>query len=750
MNNFFSLNWIKINGCQWQLGVLGSLVTLSLLPLQSAESKPQAVYLTWQGDTSSTITVNYLTAEEDARSIVYYDTESRGGDPEKYRFSASGRSHSLSKVANGPKVHWTELKNLSPGKSYFFIAGDPRYGVSAERKFRTVPNDGSAIRFVTGGDMGVSDEVRQIIRQSAAREPHIALIGGDVAYANGNPKNLHLWEDWMSQWTEEMITPKGYTVPVALAIGNHEVSSRYDGKIEDAPFFFGFFAQNSKRSYFRRQFGPNMVVYFLDSGHIASHQSQTTWLKSQMEADRDIPNRFAIYHVPLYPSHRVYNGQKSELGRLHWEPLFSHYELTAAFENHDHTFKRTKKLMNGEVAPDGQGVLYLGDGCWGRNPRAIPIQKRWYLDKTISVMHFWQVDVSSQKTQYRAVTRRGLDFDVYPMESKDYATSEAYFQTLTQQYLVQPEALIISPLLSENKRFKKDSFTVTLTNKELYPLEGRISMSVPDGLRIKPSTRTVNLSPGDSDTLKFTLSSSAAADVLSIPPVQMELFLDYRDEERTISQKVVREIKVDRLFSARRLARAPNIDGNLEEWTNLPYEFIRPTAFAPLKMADFWEGSDDASLKFAVAYDQKAVYLAIKTTDDQVQTRLDYTADRQDSLYLWFDIFPGGEGDDNPLFAVAPGNTPEESRLFVLEDINGDIRATSVITETGYNTEIAFPMDAFRPALEDRGGGKMEYVRLNIAIMDKDHSGQRPLRIFWRPRWEDPGDYIWSGVFKLD
>ncbi len=750
MNAFFCLIRHGFKNRRWPPGALGSLLTLCLLPLPSAGSKPQAVYLTWQGDTSSAITVNYLTAEEDARSIVYYDTESRGGDPHSYRFSASGRSHKLPKVPNEPKVHWTELKNLAPGKSYFFIAGDPRYGVSAERKFRTVPNDGSTVRFVTGGDMGAWDGTRQIIRQAAAREPHFALIGGDVAYANGNPKNLHLWENWMRQWTEEMITPQGFTIPVALAIGNHEVSSRYDGKAEDAPFYFGFFAQSGKRSYFRRQFGPNMVVYFLDSGHIASHQSQTAWLESQLKADGDIPNRFAIYHVPLYPSHRDYAGQKSELGRLHWEPLFSRYELTAAFENHDHTFKRSKKLLNGEVAPNGRGVLYLGDGCWGRNPRTLPIQKRWYLDKTSSTMHFWQVDVSSQKTQYRAVNRTGRDFDVYPTESKDHAASEAYFQTLTQHYTMQPEALKISPLLSENKRFKKDSFTITLTNKEPFPLEGRFFMSAADGLRIRPSTRSVNLSPGESVPLKFTLRFKAVADVLSIPPVQMELFMDYRNEERTISQKVVREIKVDRLFSARRLAQAPNIDGNLEEWTPLPYELNRPTEIAPSDIAGFWEGPDDASLKFAVAYDQKAVYLAIETTDDQVQTRLNQTADRQDSLYLWFDIFPGGEGDDNPLIAVTPGNTLEESRLFALENINGEIWAASVKTDTGYNTEIAFPMDAFRPALERRRGGKLEYVRLNIAIIDKDESGQRALRIFWRPMWENPADYPWSGVFKLN
>ena len=71
-------------------------------------------------------------------------------------------------------------------------------------------------------------------------------------------------------------------------------------------------------------------------------------------------------------------------------------------------------------------------------------------------------------------------------------------------------------------------------------------------------------------------------------------------------------------------------------------------------------------------------------------------------------------------------------------------------TETGYDAEIAFPLDAFRPALERRGPGKLQFVRFNIAIIDKDKSGQKPLQLYWRPEWESPEDYPWSGVFKLN
>src|SRR5437868_701416 len=52
-----------------------NLVLLSL----STQAAPRYVYLTWQGDTSTTITVNYQTMEEAESSAVYYDTSSHKG-----------------------------------------------------------------------------------------------------------------------------------------------------------------------------------------------------------------------------------------------------------------------------------------------------------------------------------------------------------------------------------------------------------------------------------------------------------------------------------------------------------------------------------------------------------------------------------------------------------------------------------------------------------------------------------------------
>lgn len=135
-----------------------------------------------------------------------------------------------------------------------------------------------------------------------------------------------------------------------------------------------------------------------------------------MEADRSYPFHFAIYHVPLYPTKRPYAGGGSSAGRATWLPIFDKHRLTTAFEHHDHVFKRTKLLRNNQVDPDG--TLYLGDGCWGQGARVLDdTAPRWYHEKVASIQHFWLVDVSKKRVEYRAINKAGNVFDVYPPDA---------------------------------------------------------------------------------------------------------------------------------------------------------------------------------------------------------------------------------------------------------------------------------------------------------------------------------------------
>ncbi|MBI1785239.1 metallophosphoesterase family protein [Candidatus Sumerlaeota bacterium] len=407
----------------------------------SVAADPRHVYLTWQGDTAHSITVNYQTLPKDGKDVpesdVFYDTEARApGFPQLYRYNASGRSHKITGLPDGRMIHWVELTSLIPGRTYYFIAGDPLNWYTAPRKFRTIPDDADKLRFVIGGDIGTGGDPELLFQQAAAQSPDFAVVGGDIAYANDDFKEVGHWDEWLDNWERRMTTPEGLTIPMMLAIGNHEVLGGSSRNFSNVKFYFGFFAQEFGHSYFSRRFGKNVAILALDTGHFAPHAgSQAEWLDQSLASLTSVSHRFCVYHVPLYPSHRAHDDDGSVTGRRVWAPIFEKYQITAAFENHDHTFKRTKRIRAGAEDPE-HGILYLGDGCWGRPARTVDNQIRWYLDKQASLQHFWRVDVMGDRVEYRAITKSGKIFDVYPSDSPGAEEAEKMYNLLTRPELV--------------------------------------------------------------------------------------------------------------------------------------------------------------------------------------------------------------------------------------------------------------------------------------------------------------------------
>ncbi len=423
---------------RWWFSAPALCTLLIALPSHAA---PRHVYLTWQGDTSRTMTINYQTFEAGETSTVRYDTKPRQGRANEYRYHATGQTHEVPGLADGRKIHWVELSQLTPGKTYYFIAGDPQHGFTEERKFRTIPSGTESLRFVIGGDMGFNSDLTLLLKEAAKRAPAFGIVGGDIAYADDRQTNFARWDIWLDNWETNMVTPAGLTIPMVLAIGNHEVRGGTATSPTNALFYLRYFGQNGDRTYYSRTFGKNLAVFLLDTGHLARHEGeQAAWLAGALAAHRDFPTRFAAYHVPLYPSVRAFDGAGSVIGRKIWMPIFDQYHLTTAFEHHDHAFKRTPLLRENQLDPNG--TLYLGDGCWGMAARKVDAELRWYEAKAASIQHFWCVDVNrNNRVEYRAVSKAGEVFDVYPTNAAGAKAAEKVYQVLSKLSRLTPSKL---------------------------------------------------------------------------------------------------------------------------------------------------------------------------------------------------------------------------------------------------------------------------------------------------------------------
>lgn len=320
-------------------------------------------------------------------------------------------------------IHRVELNNLQPNTEYVFKV----FPYKEEYRFLTAPSClDKELRFVVGGDM-YHDGIQLLAKtcqKAAQTNPTFALVGGDIAYA---VQSHHLpvqlidrWIDWIKVWHTHMVTPQGDLIPVIAAIGNHDLIGEFDQTPTQAAIFSALFPMPGKCIYNVLDFNSYLSIFILDSGHANSIAGQqTNWLRTALGERRQSTHRFALYHVPAYPSVRNFQNKHSAAIRKFWVPLFEKEGLQAAFEHHDHAYKRTYPLLKNRIHP--QGVVYLGDGGWGvEKPRKLR-SKHFYIAKFASARHFIAVTLTSSQQYFKCINDQGqvLDEYVQPVNRRD-------------------------------------------------------------------------------------------------------------------------------------------------------------------------------------------------------------------------------------------------------------------------------------------------------------------------------------------
>ncbi len=378
------------------------LLILFLLA-RSLGAETLALYLSWYGDPATTMAIQWHTPILET------------GDEISIRMpSGEQRTFSGSHIELGSRiVHKVLLEGLSPDTEYpFQIALDP-----ALYKFRTAPQTlNRPLRFVIGGDAYESKKAfRKMNPAIVDKNPLFAVIGGDIAYAvNGNPFRLrssarNRWFSFLREWKEQMILPDGQVIPFLLVAGNHDISP------DEYELFFDLFAFPEKQLYRTVDFGNYLSLILLDTGHVQPIEGkQTAWLGAALAQRKAVSYPIPVYHVGAYPSYYSFSGSTPKKIRENWCPLFEKHSLKAAFENHNHAFKRTYPIRNGKIDPTG--VVYLGDGCWGASPRAT--YDRWYLAKRASKNQVYLLELTPESAKIEAFGFSGESIDQFEIKSR--------------------------------------------------------------------------------------------------------------------------------------------------------------------------------------------------------------------------------------------------------------------------------------------------------------------------------------------
>jgi hypothetical protein len=387
--------------------ISGLLLLAALMAVVPARAEnqfdPSALYLQWQHDPTTTMTVHWFT-EGEAQTKLFY----RKADAVTWQ-SATGTAKPL--VGTDRVVHIVELTGLTPATDYNFCfkPGERTF------KFRTMHEDLSQpVRFVTGGDVyGDRITMGKMNALAARLDPAFVVFGGDLAYSTSgtNEEKVVRWLDYFASWKTNAVAPDGRLVPMLVAIGNHEVRGSYRQPPDRAASFYTVFSLPGPQGYNTLDFGKYLSLFLLNSDHtqpIAG--AQTEWLAKNLAARSKVPHVFPFYHTPGYPGFREDTGAQAKEVRKHWSPLFDKYHVKLSFENHDHAFKRTHPIRANKVDPTG--TVYLGDGAWGvglRKPD--PTKPRWYIARSGAIRHLYLVTLFSDSRHILAINESGEIFD---------------------------------------------------------------------------------------------------------------------------------------------------------------------------------------------------------------------------------------------------------------------------------------------------------------------------------------------------
>lgn len=404
--------------------VVGLFFLIGLFPTGLfGQEEPGGIYLTWKEDPTSTISIDWHLKNSDSQSLYY-----RKKGTKNWKKSASTV---LDFPFSNRKIHRVFLNGLTANQAYEIKLGqfDKVY------YFKTMPKDiaKTPISFAIGGDtMHDQAWMEKTNRQVLPYHPDFIVWGGDLAYANGDGKNVKRWYAWFDAVKNTLIQEDGRIIPILAGIGNHEVKKGYNDedisenlkmekRKESAPFYYSLFAFPGQPGYGVLEFGQYLSFIFLDSDHTnAIDGPQKDWLERELslQKEKNTSHVMAIYHVPAYPSAIKkgtprYSGTTQTMIRDHWVPLFEKSTLKLAFENHDHTYKRTHPIKNNTI--DQDGIVYIGDGSWGTRPRQVhEAAKTWYLATSQPVRAFTLVTLEGRGFSIISVDEEGNIIDSYP------------------------------------------------------------------------------------------------------------------------------------------------------------------------------------------------------------------------------------------------------------------------------------------------------------------------------------------------
>jgi 3',5'-cyclic AMP phosphodiesterase CpdA len=306
------------------------------------------------------------------------------------------------------------IKNLLPNTVYVYRVGSDSIW-SEWNQFTTADSKNTPFKFVYLGDPqnDIMEYCSRVFRAAFknAGDADFWLFGGDLVS-----------EPYDDLWGEFFYSA-GFifrVTPLIATSGNHDhLFIDADGKIKKSKVI----SDRWLTHFTLPENGPEdfkETTYYIDYQGVRfviintndKVEEQSKWLDNLLSNN---PNKWTIvtFHHPIYSSTSERDDKRT---RNFLQPIFDKYSVDLVLTGHDHTYSRSKKILNGNAVADNEkGTVYVVSVS---GPKAYPLGNRYndLFVKTGEKVQLYQViEVNDNKINYKSYTVNGQLYDSFEL-----------------------------------------------------------------------------------------------------------------------------------------------------------------------------------------------------------------------------------------------------------------------------------------------------------------------------------------------
>ncbi|GAE09252.1 hypothetical protein JCM10914_5606 [Paenibacillus sp. JCM 10914] len=308
------------------------------------------------------------------------------------------------------RTHKVTVDGLEPGTEYVYRVGDGQGHYSEQGMIRTTDASGDTTKFLYFADSQAASAKEfelwgNTIDKAAAEHPDSEFMvhAGDMVDKGFVEEQ---WNYWFAEAQQHFMQ-----TTLVAAIGNHEVM----GSKENGDFLAHF---NQPGNGIEPLKGTNFSfdyknIHFVMLNSEYQLEEQKVWLQQDL-ADNTKEWTIAIFHRGPYGS--IYDSAEV---RDAWAPVLEEHGVDLVLNGHDHIYYRSYPMKNGQIAPDGQGTVYVVAGSSG--PKFYSHTERgWHevIDEEQTQMYA-SIEVKGDELEYITKTVGGRVVDHLTLSKSD-------------------------------------------------------------------------------------------------------------------------------------------------------------------------------------------------------------------------------------------------------------------------------------------------------------------------------------------